>query len=381
MTKKLDNQEEITALLKGLGILGTGGGGSPEEFGRPVLEADLTAGRATTLVSPDDVEDEALIVCGGYLGSVADPIDVNEVIARWEKDFEFGRAVRELERYLGRKVDYLLPTELGGGNTIVTLTAGARLGVPVVDGDTAGRAVPETPMTSMSLTDVTLTPLDMIDLDGNVVFLDRCKDALFADQLGRFLVTRTHGMVATVGSSMSGATLKKGVIPGSVSGAVELGKACSLLSGDEKSDQESKLRGVARAVHGWPAFWGTVAALEADNTRGHYYLKATLQGKGSYSGDVFRLVIKNETMAGWVNGRLICMLPDLLLMLDPTTLEGIMSPDIRVMTEMLIVAAPCHARLRQAATTTASGRSAFSSERYYENMPYRPVGELIVPQE
>lgn len=368
--KEIRTHDDMEYLLKGLGILGTGGGGPPRDFGQPVLEADLAAGRAFTLVHPDEVADDALILSGGYLGSVADPIDVHEVLKRWDRDFEFGRAVREMERYLGRKVDYLLSTELGGGNTVVSLTAGARLGIPVIDGDTAGRAVPETHMTSMVLTDVKGTPVVMIDLENNVVFTERCVQ-FFEDQLGRFLVTRTHGMVACVGSPTTGAQLKRGVIPGSVTMAHDLGRFSSGLTGEP----EDKLRAMTDHLQGWPLFWGRVAAIEADNTTGHYMADVSLAGLGHYEGQSFRIAIKNETMAGWRDGRVMVMLPDLLLMLRPNDLEGVMSSTIVVGTEMLIAGVPCHPRLREA-LRTEGGRDAFSGARYGENMPYRPIEEL-----
>lgn len=368
--REIRNLDDVEYVLKGLGILGTGGGGPPREFGQPVMEADLAAGRSYTLVAPSEVPDEALILSGGYLGSVADPIDVYEVLERWESDFEFGRAVREMERYLGRKVDYLLSTELGGGNTIVSLTAGARLGIPVIDADTAGRAVPETHMTSMSLTDAKATPAVMIDLENNVVFTERCAQ-LFLDQLGRFLVTRTHKMVALVGSPMSGEQLKRGVIPGSISAAYDIGRFCSGLEGSP----EEKLDRLAAHMGGWPLFYGKVTKVEADNTSGHYVAGIDLAGLGKYSQQVFRISIKNETMAGWRDGRLMVMLPDLLLMLRLSDLEGVMSSDIVPDMEMLIAGVPCHPRLREA-MQTPEGTRAFSSERYGLSIPYQPIENL-----
>jgi len=369
--RQLKDRDELEHLLKGLGILGTGGGGPPREFGEPVVDADFAAGRYCTLVSLDEVADDALIVSGGYLGSVADPIDVNEVLQRWERDFEFGRAVREIEGYLRKKVDHLLATELGGGNTIVTLTAGARLGIPVIDGDTSGRAVPETHMTSMVLCEAKQTPLAMIDLEDNVVFVEKCGQ-LFADQLGRFLVTRTHGMVACVNSPTSGEILKKGVVPGTLSQAIELGRFCTGLTGSP----EEKLAGLAKFMGGWPLFWGQVSGLESDNTKGHYYAKVELEGKGGYAGQHFKIVIKNETMAGWRDGKLVCMLPDLLLTVEPGSLEGIMSATVKIGTEMLIAGAPCHEKLREAIKTPA-GQVAFSSERYGEKMAFQPIEALM----
>ena len=64
--------EDIAPLLEGLAILGTGGGGSPE-LGKALLENDFAMGRRPTMVSLDEVNDEATVVSGGMMGSVKVP--------------------------------------------------------------------------------------------------------------------------------------------------------------------------------------------------------------------------------------------------------------------------------------------------------------------
>jgi len=362
--------QQMRWLLKGLGLYGVGGGGDPWDFGEPVVEDDLANGRSYNLVDVADVPDSATIVSGGYLGSVADPIDVRDVLRRWETDFEFGRAIHAMEDYLGKNVDYLLASELGGGNTVVMLTAGARLGLPVIDGDGAGRAVPEMQMTSLVGHGLPLTPLNMLDLDGNLVFVAN-ESGLFGDQLGRFMVTRRHGMVASVNSPLSGADAKRTVVPGTISKAMDLGRFCSDLAGSP----EEKLDALVRFVDGVPLFWGTVTSIDGDNTKGHYLARVDLAGKGRYDGSRFRIIIKNETMAGWRDEKPVCVFPDLLMMVDPDTLEGVMSANIAEGQEMILVGSACHDVLRGAMNTDV-GRVAFSSERYGEAVPYSHLIDL-----
>jgi len=369
--KEIDSKQQLDWLLAGLGIFGVGGGGDPWDFGKPVVDNDLAEGRSYQLVELADVADDAIVVSGGYLGSVADPIDTSEVLDRWSKDFEFGRAIREMERYLSRKVDYLLASELGGGNTIVMLTAGARLGLPVIDGDGAGRAVPEAQMTSLVGHDLPLSPMNMLDLDGNLVIIEK-ESNLFADLLGRFMVTRTKGMVASVSSPITGRDAKLAVVPETISQAVELGKFCDALSGTalERLDQLSVF------LDAVPLFWGEVVRVDGDNAKGHYYARVELSGEGRYAGSSFRIAIKNETMAGWRNDQPVCIFPDLLMMISPDTLDGVMSASIAEGKEMLIIGKPCHSLLRESMKSSA-GAKAFSSERYGEHMIYRPIAELV----
>ncbi|HBG73999.1 MAG: hypothetical protein A2X25_02340 [Chloroflexi bacterium GWB2_49_20] len=63
------NLEDIEPVLEGLALLGTGGGGSPD-LGHETLSINLARGRRITLIDHDAVENDALIVSGGIMGSV-----------------------------------------------------------------------------------------------------------------------------------------------------------------------------------------------------------------------------------------------------------------------------------------------------------------------
>ena len=61
------------------------------------------------------------------------------------------RALRVVEKELGRKADATMPTEVGGINSTIPLFVGARLGIPVVDADGQGRAFPELQMETFAI--------------------------------------------------------------------------------------------------------------------------------------------------------------------------------------------------------------------------------------
>ena len=56
-----------------------------------------------------------------------------------------------MERELGRKVDAVMPIEVGGGNSLVPVIAAAQRGIPLVDADAMGRAFPESQMVTFHL--------------------------------------------------------------------------------------------------------------------------------------------------------------------------------------------------------------------------------------
>ena len=61
--------DDVSPLLEGLAILGTGGGGSPT-WGKAILEHEFSLGRIPQIIPLHDIDDQATVVSGGVMGSV-----------------------------------------------------------------------------------------------------------------------------------------------------------------------------------------------------------------------------------------------------------------------------------------------------------------------
>ena len=83
------SSDDVTAFLRGLTVMGTGGGGSAA-FGRAIIENDLARGRRYTLANPNEIPDDALVVSGGIMGSVKvlDRFSPEEIVEQWERKFD-----------------------------------------------------------------------------------------------------------------------------------------------------------------------------------------------------------------------------------------------------------------------------------------------------
>ncbi|HKZ54426.1 MAG TPA: DUF917 domain-containing protein [Anaerolineales bacterium] len=360
-------KQGVHDLLEGLAILGTGGGGSPE-WGRRILENDLDRGRQPTLVDPSDVPDAATVASGGFMGSVKilDRMDPVELVERWERRFELSEAFKVMEATIGRGVDYVVAFEMGGLNTPVILSLGARTGIPVVDGDGLGRAAPETQMVSFIGHGVSLTPMPLVDAEGNVVVVRHGVENTYPDVLGRWVVSRGGGMGANAHYPMSGADLKRSVIPHTITKAEALGR-------DLRSARElgrDPLSAVVAHLQGHHVHSAAIQSIQEDEWQGFYFTRVALEGG-------VNITIKNETMALFVDGQPATIFPDLICMLDPATGRGLMSVDLKVGDEVAIVVAACHPRLRQARASQA-GRVAFSPARFGQpDLVYEEVESLL----
>jgi DUF917 family protein len=367
-------RNDVNPLLEGLAILGTGGGGNPE-WGRMILENDLDRGRAWRIVPLDAVPDEWTIVCAGIMGSVKalEAIGFRKVLEEWEEDFLLLRVTRYMEELLGRRIDAVIPFEAGGLNSPVVLTLGARAGIAAIDGDALGRSAPETQMTSWHGHGVEITPMPVGDSRGNLVVVSRAAEPTYVDEVGRWVVTRGGHLGANNHHPMTGARLKQTTVPGTFSRALALGRAveAARAAGRDPVRAAAEYLGTRHLIH------GRVSSAREEEHMGFYFTTATLTGVGADSGRTARLVIKNEAMLCFLENRPVTIFPDPIYLLEPETGRGLMSVELVVGREVVLLGAPAHPRLRSAATSEA-GRKAFSPARFgHPDLVYRPIEELL----
>jgi len=369
MTEKILSKDELNDMLVGVGILGTGGGGDPETFGRPIVEWDIEKGREYRIIDPQEIDDDAFVVSGGYAGSVKAFTSVKKMLEGWESRFELLEALRIMESIRNRKVDYVVPFELGGANTPVILSLAARAGIATVDGDGLGRAAPETQMSSFLGHGISLTPMPFVDLEGNVIVVNHAAKPTYPDELMRSAIVLNGGSGANTHYPMSGKQLKESVVPNTISLSIEVGRAVREAFDAKKDPVEAFMA----TVKGIEIFNGAIQTIRGEDSGGFYHVKATVKGLGKYKRKEMELVFKNETMMAHINKKLVSVFPDLLCMLDPKSGRGMMTANLRPRTKIIFVGVPAHERLTECLKTEV-GQQAFGAARFgYPNIKYQPI--------
>jgi len=215
--------------------------------------------------------------------------NAGKIISNWKLLF------REMERELSKKIDYIVPFEMGGLNTPVILSLGARIGIPVIDGDALGRAAPETQMTSFIGHGISMTPMPLVDHVGNLIIVRKAINLVYPDQIGRFIVTRGGKLGANNHYPMSGRQLKNSVIPNTISKAIEIGR--SVISAPNNSEYPVDV--FRKKVFGINIFHGKITEINEEEAKGFYFTKVKLTGLGKDNNSICELIIKNETMTCW----------------------------------------------------------------------------------
>ena len=192
-------EQDLTDLVEGASIFASGGGGDPQT-GFNIVER-LVENRCTVqLIDPTEVPDNAIVInfaCVGATTTVAYHSDAAV------------KTLKTLEEFLGKQALAMIPVELGGFNTLAAVDVAARRGVPVVDADGAGRAVPEVHLKVYTLDNIPLAPMAIADLDAeNIVLLKQTHDLKTAERVSRLLATEWGQMVYTARRVLSGKEVK-----------------------------------------------------------------------------------------------------------------------------------------------------------------------------
>jgi DUF917 family protein len=269
---RLETKQDCQDFVEGCLFMGTGGGGDAA-WGLEVLYQALADGLRLEWVAVDDIADDLLTVTPFGMGSIA-PLttEVLTEIAAAGLVGEFAHtsmdeAVKELQEYLGRRIGCLVPVELGAGNTPGPLVAGARLGIPVVDGDYAGRAIPDEMQGTPFLNGKQSWPSSSVDKWGNVSIITRAVNPYMFERYGKMLSIAAYDGTSMAATPLPGVEMKEIVVRGTLSKCLALGRAMRLARerGADPVETAVTLTG------GWRLFEGVVVEKAWEDRDGYMF--------------------------------------------------------------------------------------------------------------
>ncbi len=318
--------ETIENLCWGLTFFGTGGGGRVES-GLEMLAPTVRAGGQFTLVSADEVPAKDwtcwAIIVGGKDPDEPPPQDELARYGLTNEEFpdivpRLVESVRELCRYTGVEIGALVSMELSSAATAATILTGLELGVPTLDGDYVGRAIPELVLNKMELLGRPPTPVVMVDRWGNRAIIKTAVGAAMVDRLGRMVSRAAYGRgVATVGHLAQAEDMRNALVPGSIVRAIGVGAALRGV----RSSRGERLEQLIAATGGRVLFEAEPTSIDWRNTEPYTFRELTyrMSGTGRWSGSQFSIWIKNEHHAVWRDKTVIATSPDIIAVLDSET--------------------------------------------------------------
>jgi len=305
---------DVDALEVGLGVLGTGGGGSPHPA-KLALCAAMQSMTGPTVVSPEDVPDDAVIATFGYMGA---PTVSLEMLTSGQA----GKAVRSLLSTLGKNATHVMAGEIGGNNGMIPMVVALELGLPVIDGDLMGRAFPQLNHTTAAIYGIPSVPASLADHNGNVVIVSEAASALWLENMLR-PVCEIMGCCAGIAlRPLTGAEMKQVCVKGTVSQAYRIG--CSILSA--RVDHADPVMAAISCSSGAVIFSGKVVDVERHTTGGFARGEAHICNT---HGKKMKVKFQNEYLIAEIDGGVVATTPELISMLETDSGRPIQTEELR----------------------------------------------------
>src|SRR3954451_6163520 len=316
-------REHLPDLARGAALLGTGGGGDPF-IGRLLVERAIAGSGPITVLDPDDLDDDALVIPTAQMGA---PTVTVEKIPRGTEPVA---ALRALERHLGRTAHATMPIECGGINSMIPLLVGARTGLPVVDADGMGRAFPELQMETFSVYGIPGSPLAIAGENDETAIIDTGADNRRMESFARAITIRLGGVGHIAEYAMSGADVRRTAVPRTLSLALSLGRAIRLAREEKRSPFDAIRDTLASTLyqHVRTLFEGKVTDVDRRTTEG--FAKGVARIAPADGGDdELEIRFQNENLIALRNGEMAAIVPDLICVVDSESAEPITTEGLR----------------------------------------------------
>jgi DUF917 family protein len=357
---RLLDEQEIRDIANGSAVLGTGGGGDPYLGTLATLQAVKESG-PPRLVDASELSDDAV---------VAYPFIVGSPVPGVEK-FPFGaelvQAFRTLEGQLNKHIDAVMSAEIGGANSMIPMSLGVRVGIPVVDGDLIGRAFPEIQLTTLTLHGLHASPFALADEHGNGVVLHAI-DNFWAERLARAISIEFGAICVGIAYAISGRQVKAATLHGTVSLAGSIGRALR----EAKARKVDLVQAVLEAANAFALFRGNIVDVERRTQRGWAMGEAVIAGTDEFAGSIIRIRFQNENLVAVRDGQVVASVPDLITILDAESGAAITTENLRYGFRVVVIGIPCKPIWRTAAGLALAGPQHWGYE--FDYVPIEAAG-------
>jgi DUF917 family protein len=297
-------EQDLWDLLNGACLLGSGGGG-PLSIGKGIVADIVKLGKPVLLADPASIDPKA---------TMAVSADVGSPDAATGGDFDYGAATIAfgvlndlLKPKTGVDLSYVLPGEVGAGNSFIPMSVAVRRGIPVVDAAGARRAIPLLEMCTYAADGLPVSPLAMGNSQNQITFT--VKDVPTAEAAIRGTISgNTFGQLAGVAFwPMAAAAMQSSAIRGCTSYAIALGRCLR----EAIAKGADPVEAAVRYLEGWVLFRGTVVDFD-DVTEGGFDFGRLVLDDGK--GNRCSIFNQNESLIAWSTDRdrPLAMGPDLI---------------------------------------------------------------------
>jgi DUF917 family protein len=335
----------------------------------------LNQGKQFQIVAIQDVPDDWNVICaaggiggGGAWEHVRERTEKQRLPTISGQDATI-RAMDLLAEHMGVTWNAVISNEASGGRIGAFTSATAR-GLPVIDACLALRCKPEVHIQMPTVMNVGNKPAALVSRFGDQVIIDKTADDYRIEDLGRAIAVASAGSCSIARTPLTGREVKTGTIPGALTQAILFGKTVR----EAAAAGQDPVAALAKVAGGVRLFQGVVTKAAMTGERGHSYWDVEIRGTGDYTRHTYKVWVKNENIASWLDGQVDVMPPDLICQLDPKTgdaVTGVPLGGYPLNKEVAMLGIPAHSMWR-----SSRGIEVFGPRYFGYDWDYAPLEEL-----
>ncbi|MFT8879368.1 MAG: DUF917 domain-containing protein [Oenococcus sp.] len=353
--------DDIKRIATGATMLGAGGGGNPYVGALMAIGAVRENGRVK-LYEASEIGDNWLTVPSSMMGAPAVQLE------KFPNGIEFQNAFSVLEKKLGKKVQATFPIEAGGVNSMIPIMVAAKTGLPLIDVDSMGRALPELQMSTFSLYGHDASPMVVADEKGNTVLLETI-DNTWTEKIARAVSVKMGATAAVASFALTGRELKEAGVWGTLSLCQQIGRIIESLN--TYPSTKAALEAILKLTRGFYFMSAKITDIVNVTKDGFNFGTTKLEGIDQFAGKQASISFQNENIIFKMDGRVMITAPDIISMVDLDTLQPMTNEDLKYGKRVRILGLPCNAKWR-----TQAGIEMVGPRYFNYDVDYQPVEDL-----
>lgn len=178
---KVINKQKLQDIVRGAVFLGSGGGGA-YETGMQIaghFDPEYYGCKEIKVVTVEEVKSLTTVKYGVMTAVIGAPERMKE-IKNAEMNVQAVKKLAEIRGIALSEIGCIVPGEIGAISTAIACVTAAKLGIPVLNGDGAGRAVPVLNMTTFAVNGVSVNPTVLVGSGGDHVAFNISKEAEYS---------------------------------------------------------------------------------------------------------------------------------------------------------------------------------------------------------
>jgi len=302
--------EDLFFLRVGSRFLGSGGGG--QSLHSHFLISEQLKKREATISQIDEVPPDGLIMSITPLGCPT--IETEKCANR----LEFKILMEKIGAYTKKSISAIVPLGVGGEIPLFSVFLSSSFNLPILDADCAGRCFPELQMVSTNAAGIRPQRAFISNVMGDVFEIE-CNNFYTLERHVRQVAVSSGGCCLVVPQILTGEEAKRGLIPGTVTKALTIGKII----------QETRdLNAVMEYTKG--IFHGVGGIIAATGLNMPHPFKRLIVLRNLEEKKTWEVWMDNEFNLLLENGEVIAEVPDIITLCDPISCEPLTLRELRV---------------------------------------------------